>query len=49
MRHPLKSWRLMMRLAMLHKIEDEENGKEEVKEIDAGKQGFAEGRARNGK
>ena len=36
-------------LAMLHKIEDEENAKEEVKEIDAGKQGFAEGRARNGK
>ena len=34
---------------MLHKIEDEENTKEEVKEIDAGKQGFAEGRARNGK
>ena len=36
-------------LAMLHKIEDEENTKEEVNEIDAGKQGFAEGRARNGK
>ena len=36
-------------LSMLHKIEEEENGEEEVKEIDAGKQGFAEGRARNGK
>ena len=36
-------------LSMLHKIEEEENGKEEVKEIDAGKQGFAEGRARYGK
>ena len=36
-------------LAMLHKIEEEESIKKEEKVIDAGKQGFAEGRARNGK
>lgn len=33
-------------LAMLHKIEEEESGKDEAKVIDAGKNGFAEGRAR---
>ena len=36
-------------LAMLHKIEEEESDKEQVKIIDAGKNGFAEGRAKNGK
>ena len=33
-------------LAMLHKIEEEESGKDDIKVIDAGKNGFAEGRAR---
>ena len=33
-------------LAMLHKIEEEESDKYQVKVIDAGKNGFAEGRAR---
>ena len=36
-------------LAMLHKIEEEENTKEDEKVVDAGKQGFAEGRAKHGK
>ena len=33
-------------LAMLHKIEEEESDKDQVKVIDAGKNGSAEGRAR---